>query len=107
MTEEDIDLNRRVKAALESKGAFRLRVRPRRGLGAWRWVVPSALAASVALAAVLHAVFAVGQDGVAETICLLCEADGLDVATAYATTSEDLLLTWQDAPYDDCLSGLN
>lgn len=92
---EDPVFNEMIKAALESKGPLEIRqVRP----SIFRWAVPTLLAASLTVMAVFQVTFPVRTDALTETICLLSEVEGIDLADYETETAAELLLAWQDAP---------
>jgi len=101
--EEDLQFNRFVKTALESREPFRFvpcaSVHRRVFL---RWSIPALLAATFAVIAVFHAAVSAPVDRVANVIRLLSEIDGVDLAES-DVSSADLLLAWQDAPCRDLL----
>ena len=93
--EEDLEFNRFVKDALESRECLNLLRPAERRPFQWRWFIPAAAAASLAFAAVLHTTFSSRADQVSDAIRLLSLADGMEVD---GDTAEELLLAWQDAP---------
>ena len=99
--DEDLELNRLVKLALESREPFRLAS----SCGAvrrpvLRWGVPSLLAATLALAAVFRTTLSLPSDRVSDAIRLLSAVEGTDLECEGESPAE-LLLAWQDAPCRD------
>lgn len=93
--EEDLEFNRFIKDALESREDLHLLHSVARRPSIWRWVVPALAAASLALTAILHTTFSSSADQVSDAIRLLAMVDELEVD---GKTPTDLLLAWQDAP---------
>ena len=95
-----------MRAAKEASFALAARQKSRRRLRG-----PALAAASVALVCSFAAFFArTGspdpKNTVADAIELLRVADGENSATAEATSMSEMLLAWQDAPYEAAVAGL-
>lgn len=125
--EEDLELNRLIKDALESPGAFAVKsplvpdARRRR----LRWLPAVAALSAAALAIVVawplvrgegasrtlaapssvcsEPGFSAGEAHLAEAIGLLCEADEVELAEGCDGSAAELLLAWQDAPFAEWL----
>ena len=98
--EEDLEFNRFIRDALESKGEFRVARKAWRTHFSCRWSVPALLAAAFALVAILQTTFAPRADRVSDAIRLLSLAEELEVD---GSSPADLLLAWQDAPCQEVL----
>lgn len=105
---EDLDLNRVLKGALEADGAFappeaaRARVRP------LYWAPPFLLAASLAVVAAFQCMLKPAETPTEAAISLLSCADELDFGDQKFSSPEEMLLAWQEAPYQNSeLSLLN
>ena len=93
--DEDLELNRFVKDALESGGSFRLRRPARRMLAPW--LGGALLAASVASVVSFRHGAVPSEACVAEAICLLSEADGIALDADGEGSPVELLQAWQAA----------
>ena len=95
-----------MRAAKAASFALAARQKSRRRLRG-----PALAAASVALVCSFAAFFARTEspdpkNTVADAIELLRVADGENSATAEATSMSEMLLAWQDAPYEAAVAGL-
>lgn len=108
---EEKELYRVVRAALESRGAFaaprfvesRIVASRRR---AWSWGGATLLAASLTLAVMFEAhLDSARADSVGEAIALMAEVDGVELEAG--ASAVELLAAWQEAPcaeIDFCLT---
>lgn len=99
---EDLELNRVVRAALESRGAF---AAPRFGelrkdaphRRAWTWAGATLLAASLTLAVMFEVHLESARvRSVGEAIALMAEVDGVKLEAG--ASAVELLAAWQEAP---------
>ena len=80
----------------------------------WKWGGSSLVAASLAIVCSFAALQTnlrpetpSPEDTVASVIDLLSTADGVDMSSGEESSVAEMLLAWQDAPYEDAISGLS
>lgn len=99
---EDLELNRVLRAALESRGAFAVPrfIEPRKTASrrrVWPWAGATLLAASLTLAVMFEAhLDSVRVRSVEEAIALMAEVDGVELEAG--ASAVELLAAWQEAP---------
>lgn len=98
---EDKNLNHLIKSALESRGAFQLRIPKKRLAHRWlRWTIPSLLAASLAIVALFRTMLSPSPIySLTDTIEFLSAVDEIDLDETALNSPTELLLAWQDIPY--------
>lgn len=106
MMEENLELNRFIKASLESGEPFAFHPPRRRPL--WKWAAPTLLAASFVCVLAFHSLVTrpetIETDIVVDLITLLSSDNELEIADSLANSAADALLAWQDAPCDTLFS---
>lgn len=98
---EDKELNRILKEALEAQGAFAPREKARTRFTPRYWAPPMLLAASLAIVAGFQILLTPSSNSIETAISLLSSADELDFDAKSFSSPEEMLLAWQEAPYQN------
>lgn len=104
--EDGAAVSPRCLRTIEEEARQAVRARTRRPLFL-RWGAPLLAAASLAVALAFRSLLSPlggsGRPDLADTIGLLCELDGINSDNLNASTTEELLIAWLDAPCAELL----
>lgn len=109
--EEDLELNGRLRAALEAREPLVLKTEPARRRSWFRWHRAAAVLTAASLLFTVTWLALPGHapalpadaqvDPLAEALCLLLESEGADPAACEGVPAGELLLAWQTGEADE------